>query len=50
MSVWDGLSFFVRGMMDEEEQFVAYFLPTDETVEKRREDRETARDYDPEAK
>ncbi len=29
----------IRGVMDESgEQFVAYFLPTDETLEKRQED------------
>ena len=29
----------IRGVMDESgEQFVAYFLPTDETLEKRRDD------------
>lgn len=31
--------FFYRGVMDESgEQFVAYFLPTEETLEKRRRD------------
>merc|ERR1712158_253618 len=35
-----------RGVMDEAgEQFVAYFLPTDETLAKRRSDQEEGRDY-----
>ena len=39
----------VRGMMDENnEQFVAYFLPTQETVEKRRDDKENDVLYKPE--
>ncbi|KAG8037668.1 hypothetical protein G9C98_005879 [Cotesia typhae] len=36
----------LRGVMDEnEEQFVAYFLPSDETVEKRKKDIEAGVDY-----
>lgn len=36
-------------MVDEDnEQFVAYFLPTDETRTKRREDQQENLDYDPE--
>jgi len=39
----------IRGMVDEDnEQFVAYFLPTDETRMKRREDQQENLDYDPE--
>ena len=37
---------FFRGVMDEAgEQFVAYFLPTDETLAKRRSDQDEGRDY-----
>ncbi|CAG7721318.1 unnamed protein product [Allacma fusca] len=37
----------IRGVMDESgEQFVAYFLPTEETLEKRRLDVEEKRDYE----
>ncbi|XP_014296655.1 RNA polymerase II-associated factor 1 homolog [Microplitis demolitor] len=36
----------LRGVMDEnEEQFVAYFIPTDETLEKRKKDKEMGLDY-----
>jgi len=36
-----------RGMVDESgDQFVAYFLPTDETLEKRRRDVEGEVDYE----
>lgn len=40
----------IRGVMDESsgEQFVAYFLPTEETLEKRRRDSENGEEYDPE--
>jgi len=39
----------IRGMMDESgEQFVAYFLPTDETLLKRKEDTENIVEYRPE--
>lgn len=35
-----------RGVMDEAgEQFVAYFLPTDETMAKRRSDQDEGKDY-----
>ena len=38
-----------RGMMDENnEQFVAYFLPTPETLRKRKEDEEAGTLYRPE--
>jgi len=37
----------IRGVMDESgEQFVAYFLPTDETREKRKKDQEEDREYE----
>ena len=37
----------IRGVMDEfGEQFVAYFLPTEETMEKRQRDFAMERDYD----
>ena len=37
----------IRGVMDESgEQFVAYFLPTDETREKRKTDQEEGREYE----
>lgn len=40
----------IRGVMDESgEQFVAYFLPTDETREKRKADSDMGRDYDDDA-
>jgi len=36
-----------RGMVDESgDQFVAYFLPTEETLEKRRRDTEVEVDYE----
>jgi len=36
----------IRGVMDENgEQFVAYFLPSQETLEKRRRDKEQGVDY-----
>ena len=36
-----------RGMVDESgDQFVAYFLPTEETVAKRKRDAEHEMDYD----
>merc|ERR1719260_54376 len=36
----------IRGVMDESgEQFVAYFLPTEETLAKRRSDQEEGKDY-----
>jgi len=39
----------IRGVMDESgEQFVAYFLPTADTMEKRSKDFEEGRDYDDE--
>merc|ERR1711997_513562 len=39
----------IRGVMDESgEQFVAYFLPTDETREKRKKDQEEDREYEDE--
>merc|ERR1719266_2380822 len=39
----------IRGVMDESgEQFVAYFLPTEETMEKRQRDFAMERDYDDE--
>ena len=40
----------IRGVMDESsgEQFVAYFLPTEETLEKRKRDIEAGQEYDPE--
>ena len=39
----------IRGVMDESgEQFVAYFLPTDETREKRKKDLEEGREYEEE--
>lgn len=39
----------IRGVMDESgEQFVAYFLPTPDTLEKRAEDASLGRDYDDE--
>ncbi|XP_054855615.1 RNA polymerase II-associated factor 1 homolog [Eublepharis macularius] len=39
----------IRGMMDEEgNQFVAYFLPVDETMRKRKRDQEEEMDYAPE--
>ena len=39
-----------RGMVDEAgNQFVAYFLPTEETLEKRKSDREEGVDYKPES-
>lgn len=39
----------IRGVMDESgEQFVAYFLPTDETREKRKKDIEDGKEYDDE--
>ena len=35
-----------RGVMDEAgEQFVAYFLPTEETMAKRRSDQDEGKDY-----
>lgn len=38
----------IRGVMDESgEQFVAYFLPTDETLEKRQRDKELKQEFDP---
>ncbi|XP_055001062.1 RNA polymerase II-associated factor 1 homolog isoform X2 [Sorex araneus] len=38
----------IRGMMDEEgNQFVAYFLPVDETLKKRKRDQEEEMDYAP---
>lgn len=39
----------IRGILDQEsgEQFVAYFLPTNETLQKRHEDSENGQDYDP---
>lgn len=38
----------IRGMMDEEgNQFVAYFLPVDETMKKRKRDQEEEMDYAP---
>lgn len=37
-----------RGMMDEEgNQFVAYFLPVEETLKKRKRDQEEEMDYAP---
>ncbi|KAG1705839.1 RNA polymerase II-associated factor 1 [Nymphon striatum] len=37
----------IRGVMDESgEQFVAYFLPTEETVRKRKRDKEAGTDYE----
>ena len=37
---------FDRGVMDESgEQFVAYFLPTEETLEKRNRDQEMKKEY-----
>lgn len=42
------LSLFHRGMMDEEgNQFVAYFLPHEETLRKRKRDVEESMDYMP---
>ncbi|KAM3829413.1 RNA polymerase II-associated factor 1 homolog [Vipera latastei] len=39
----------IRGMMDEEgNQFVAYFLPVDDTMRKRKRDQEEEMDYTPE--
>ena len=39
----------IRGVMDESgEQFVAYFLPTEETMEKRAKDFTEGKDYDDE--
>lgn len=39
----------IRGMVDEEgDQFVAYFLPTKETMQKRKQDNENNMDYNPE--
>ena len=36
-----------RGLVDKSgEQFVAYFLPTDETIKKKRRDEENGVDYD----
>ena len=41
-------AFLIRGMMDENnEQFVAYFLPTPDTLQARMEEREAA-EFDPE--
>lgn len=38
----------IRGMMDEEgNQFVAYFLPVEETLKKRKRDQEEEMDYAP---
>lgn len=38
----------LRGMMDEEgEQFVTYFLPTKETLDKRMTDTENGKQFDP---
>ena len=40
---------FVRGMVDESgDQFVAYFLPTDETLGKRKRDADDGISYAPE--
>lgn len=40
----------IRGMMDEQgEQFVAYFLPTDETLKKRTEDADNKKQYQSDA-
>lgn len=39
----------IRGMVDESgDQFVAYFLPTEETIKKRKHDVEMEQEYDPE--
>lgn len=39
----------IRGMMDESgEQFVAYFLPTEDTLKQRRQDSENSLPYIPE--
>ena len=39
-----------RGMVDEEgDQFVAYFLPTDETRQKRKDDIVEGLEYDPDS-
>ena len=36
-------------MVDESgDQFVAYFLPTEETIKKRKRDQDACQDYDPE--
>lgn len=41
------ISFLFRGVQDESgEQFVAYFLPTEATLEKRRNDSEENRSYE----
>lgn len=38
----------IRGMMDESgEQFVAYFLPTEQTLQQRHQDTEEGVPYDP---
>jgi len=43
-----GWFLFIRGAVDESgEQFVAYFLPTDETLGKRKRDSEDGVDYAP---
>ncbi len=40
---------FYRGMVDDQgEQFVAYFLPTEETLGKRKRDAEIGVEYEPE--
>ncbi len=37
----------IRGMIDESgEQFVAYFVPTEETIEKRKRDEQNGTDYE----